>query len=116
MKILEFLTNFIPLEGNVVVNLILTSILLVLSASVAYCIGGMLGYSGKKVGFILWLVTALLIYALFAFILNCIMWFLSLPWWVYVIILIVLLAIITITILIIRKKNKEKQNETRNKK
>ena len=102
MTILEFLTGFISAFDNPVYDCIFGGLLVTIAGSIAYWIGGKLGYEGK-LGFVLWLITAVAVYAVIACIIRLIMWLVSIPWWVWVIIAGVAL-IAMITVIILKKK------------
>lgn len=107
MNWLEFFTGFIEISNNPIVDWIIGALLVIISGSIAYKIGGELGYSGKC-GFILWLITAILVYAVFAVIIRFIFWLISIPWWIWLLVLISILIIIIIFIL--HKKYKKQQS------
>lgn len=105
MKILEFLTGFISAFDNPLYDYFLGGVLVTLAGSVAYWIGGKLGYSGK-IGFWLWLLTAVVVYAVIACIIRFVMWLISIPWWVWLIITGTLSTVIIIGIVYGRRKAK----------
>lgn len=109
MKVFEFFTGFITIFENPLVEWILGGILAALCAGIAYKIGGVLGYRGT-IGKFLWLITALIVYAVIACIIRLILWLCSLPWWIWVIIGVIVAAIILTVILV--KRREEKQNES----
>ena len=104
MTLLEFFTGFITVFENPLWNWLFGGLLVTISGSIAYAIGGYLGYSGK-IGFVLWLITAVAIYAVIACIIRFIMWLISIPWWIWLIIGIIVLAVI-ITAIVIAKREK----------
>ena len=79
-------------------------LLVTISGSLAYAIGGYLGYSGK-IGFMLWLIIAVAVYAVIACIIRFIIWLISIPWWIWLIIGVIVLAVI-ITAIAIAKREK----------
>ena len=105
MTLLEFFTGFITVFDNPFWDWVFGGLLMSVSGSIAYAIGGRLGYRGK-IGFVLWLITAVAVYALFACIIRFIMWLISIPWWVWLIVCSVVLAII-ITVIVIAKKGEK---------
>ena len=109
MSVLEFFTGFITVFEDPVWDWIAGSILVTVSGSIAYAIGGQLGYSGK-IGWVLWLITAVAVYAVIACIIRAIMWLIALPWWVWVIVGAVIVAGIVLTIVL---KYRSKSGETR---
>ena len=111
MQLLEFFTGFITVFENPVWDWMVGSVLVAISSVVAYAIGGELGYNGKK-GFILWLLTAIGVYAVIACIIRFIIWLISLPWWIWLIIAVVIIVSIVIFNAIVRKG---KQNESSDK-
>ena len=82
MSTLEFLTGFITVFENPLWDWVVGGLLVTVSGSIAYAIGGQLGYSGK-IGRFLWLITAFIVYAVFACIIRAVMWLIALPWWVW---------------------------------
>ena len=78
MSALEFFTGFITVFEDPVWDWIAGGILVTVSGSIAYAIGGQLGYSGK-IGWFLWLITAVAVYAVIACIIRAIMWLIALP-------------------------------------
>lgn len=104
MTLLEFFTGFITVFENPLWDWLFGGLLVTLSGSIAYAIGGYLGYSGK-IGFILWLITAVAVYAVIACIIRFIMWLISIPWWIWLIIGVIVLAVI-ITAIVIAKREK----------
>ena len=104
MTLLEFFTGFITLFENPLWDWLFGGLLVTISGSIAYAIGGYLGYSGK-IGFILWLITAVAVYAVIACIIRFIMWLISIPWWIWLIIGVIVLAVI-ITAIVIAKREK----------
>ena len=104
MTLLEFFTGFITVFENPLWNWLFGGLLVTISGSIAYAIGGYLGYSGK-IGFILWLITAVAVYAVIACIIRFIMWLISIPWWIWLIIGVIVLAVI-ITAVVIAKREK----------
>lgn len=109
MSALEFFTGFITVFEDPFWDWIAGTILVTVSGSIAYSIGGQLGYSGK-IGWFLWLITAVAVYAVIACIIRAIMWLITLPWWVWAIVGAVLAAGIVLTIVL---KYKSKSGETR---
>lgn len=109
MSALEFFTGFITIFENPLWDWVVGCILLTVSGSIAYAIGGQLGYSGK-IGWLLWLITAVAVYAAIACIIRAIMWLISLPWWVWVIVSAVIVAGVVLTVVL---KYKSKSGETR---
>ena len=104
MTLLEFFTGFITVFENPLWDWLFGGLLVTISGSIAYAIGGYLGYSGK-IGFVLWLITAVAVYAVIACIIRFIMWLISIPWWIWLIIGIIVLAVI-ITAIVISKREK----------
>ena len=109
MSALEFFTGFITVFEDPLWNWIAGGILVTVSGSIAYAIGGQLGYSGKN-GWILWLITAVAVYAVIACIIRAIMWLIALPWWVWPIVGSVIVAGIVLAIIL---KYRSKSGETR---
>ena len=109
MSVLEFFTGFITVFEDPVWDWIAGSILVTVSGSIAYAIGGQLGYSGK-IGWVLWLITAVAVYAVIACIIRAIMWLIALPWWVWPIVGSVIVAGIVLAIIL---KYRSKSGETR---
>lgn len=109
MSTLEFLTGFITVFENPLWNWIVGGILLTASGSIAYAIGGQLGYSGK-IGWFLWLITAFVVYAAIACVIRAVMWLIALPWWVWAIVGIVIVVSIVLVFLL---KHRLKSGETR---
>ena len=108
MSALEFFTGFIAVFEDPVWDWIAGGILVTVSGSIAYAIGGQLGYRGK-IGWFLWLITAVAVYAVIACIIRAIMWLIALPWWVWVIVGAVIVAGIVLTIVL---KYRSKSGET----
>ena len=108
MSALEFFTGFITVFEDPLWDWIAGGILVTVSGSIAYAIGGQLGYSGK-IGWFLWLITAIAVYAVIACIIRGIMWLIALPWWVWVIVGAVIVAGIVLTIVL---KYRSKSGET----
>lgn len=108
MSALEFFTGFITVFEDPVWDWIAGGILVTVSGSIAYAIGGQLGYRGKT-GWFLWLITAVAVYAVIACIIRAIMWLIALPWWVWVIVGAVIVAGIVLTIVL---KYRSKSGET----
>lgn len=104
MTLLEFFTGFITVFENPLWDWLFGGLLVTISGSIAYAIGGYLGYSGK-IGFVLWLITAVAVYAVIACIIRFIMWLISIPWWIWLIIGVIVLAVI-ITAIVIAKREK----------
>ena len=104
MTLLEFFTGFITVFENPLWDWLFGGLLVTISGSIAYAIGGYLGYSGK-IGFVLWLITAFAVYAVIACIIRFIMWLISIPWWIWLIIGVISLAVI-ITAIAIAKREK----------
>ena len=104
MTLLEFFTGFITVFENPLWDWLFGGLLVTISGSIAYAIGGYLGYSGK-IGFVLWLITAVAVYAVIACIVRLIMWLISIPWWIWLIIGVIVLAVI-ITAIVIAKREK----------
>lgn len=104
MTLLEFFTGFITVFENPLWDWLFGGLLVTISGSIAYAIGGYLGYSGK-IGFVLWLITAVAVYAVIACIIRFIMWLISIPWWTWLIVGIIVLAVI-ITAIVIAKREK----------
>lgn len=109
MSALEFFTGFITVFEDPLWDWIAGGILVTVSGSIAYAIGGQLGYSGK-IGWILWLITAVAVYAVIACIIRAIMWLIALPWWVWPIVGFVIVAGIVLAIIL---KYRSKSGETR---
>ena len=109
MSALEFFTGFITVFEDPLWDWIAGGILVTVSGSVAYAIGGQLGYSGK-IGWLLWLITAVVVYAVIACIIRAIMWLIALPWWVWAIAGSVILAGIVLAAVL---KYRSKSGETR---
>ena len=109
MSALEFFTGFITVFEDPVWDWIAGSILVTVSGSIAYAIGGQLGYSGK-IGWLLWLITAVAVYAVIACIIRAIMWLIALPWWVWAIVGAVIVASVDLVIVL---KHRTKSGETR---
>ncbi|MBE6772026.1 MAG: hypothetical protein E7547_07785 [Ruminococcaceae bacterium] len=109
MSALEFFTGFITIFENPLWDWVVGCILLTVSGSIAYAIGGQLGYSGK-IGWLLWLITAVAVYAAIACIIRAIMWLIALPLWVWVIVGAVIVVGIVLTVVL---KYKSKSGETR---
>ena len=105
MKLLEFFTGFITVFDNPLHDRLFGGLLLSLSGSIAYAIGRSLGYRGR-IGFILWLVTAVAVYAAIACVIRFIMWLVSIPWWVWLIVGVVVIAIVVVVV-VIGKKGKQ---------
>ena len=57
MTLLEFFTGFITVFENPLWDWLFGGLLVTISGSIAYAIGGYLVYGGK-IGFVLWLITA----------------------------------------------------------
>ena len=104
MTLLEFFTGFITVFENPLWDWLFGGLLVTISGSIAYAIGGHLGYRGK-IGFVLWLITAVAVYAVIACIIRFIMWLISIPWWIWLIIGVIVLAVI-ITAIVIAKWEK----------
>ena len=104
MTLLEFFTGFITVFENPLWDWLFGGLLVTISGSIAYAIGGYLDYSGK-IGFVLWLITAVAVYAVIACIIRFIMWLISIPWWIWLIIGVIALAVI-ITAIAIAKREK----------
>lgn len=104
MTLLEFFTGFITAFENPLWDWLFGGLLVTISGSIAYAIGGHLGYSGK-IGFALWLITAIAVYAVIACIIRFVMWLISIPWWIWLIIGVIVLAVI-ITAIVIAKREK----------
>ena len=102
MTLLEFFTGFITVFENPLWDWLFGGLLVTISGSIAYAIGGYLGYSGK-IGFVLWLITAVAIYAVIACIIRFIMWLISIPWWICLIIGVIVLAVIITAIVIFQE-------------
>lgn len=109
MSALEFFTGFITVFEDPVWDWIAGGILVTVSGSIAYAIGGQLGYSGK-IGWVLWLITAVAVYAAIACVIRAIMWLIALPWWVWVIVGSVIAAGIVLAVVL---KYRSKSGETR---
>lgn len=109
MSALEFLTGFITVFENPLWDWIAGGILLTASGSIAYAIGGQLGYSGR-IGWFLWLITAFVVYAAIACVIRAVMWLIALPWWVWAI---VGAVIVTTIVLVIVLKSRSTSGETR---
>lgn len=104
MSILEFLTGFIPVFENPLWDWLAGGILLTASGSIAYAIGGQLGYGGR-IGWFLWLFTAFMVYGAIACVIRAIMWLIALPWWVWAIAgAAILSGIIVAIVLTVRSK------------
>ena len=104
MTLLEFFTGFIAVFENPLWDWLFGGLLVTISGSLAYAIGGYLGYSGK-IGFVLWLITAVAVYSVIACIIRFIIWLISIPWWIWLIIGVIVLAVI-ITAIAIAKREK----------
>ena len=104
MTLLEFFTGFITVFENPLWDWLFGGLLVTISGSIAYAIGGCLGYSGK-IGFVLWLITAVAVYAVIACIIRFIMWLISIPWWIWLIIGVIALAVIIAAIVITKREN-----------
>ena len=104
MTLLEFFTGFITVFENPLWDWLFGGLLVTISGSLAYAIGGYLGYSGK-IGFVLWLITAVAVYAVIACIIRFIMWLISIPWWIWLIIGVIALAVIISAIVIAKREN-----------
>ena len=104
MTLLEFFTGFITVFENPLWDWLFGGLLVTISGSIAYVIGGYLGYSGK-IGLVLWLITAVAVYAVIACIIRFVMWLISIPWWIWLIIGVIVLAVI-ITAIVIAKREK----------
>ena len=78
MTLLEFFTGFITVFENPLWDWLFGGLLVTISGSIAYAIGGHLGYSGK-IGFVLWLITAVAVYAVIACVIRFVMWLISIP-------------------------------------
>ena len=102
MTLLEFFTGFITVFENPLWDWLFGGLLVTISGSIAYAIGGYLGYSGK-IGFVLWLITAVAIYAVIACIIRFIMWLISIPGWICLIIGVIVLAVIITAIVIFQE-------------
>ena len=114
MTLLEFFTGFITVFNNPVLEWFIGGFLAIVSGSIAYAIGGKLGYRGNW-GRILWLITATAIYAAFAAIIHFIVWLISLPWWVWSIVGVIVLVIAITTIIVIWKNRlREKKEKQKN--
>lgn len=109
MSALEFFTGFITVFEDPLWDWIAGGILVTVSGSIAYAIGGQLGYGGK-IGWFLWLITAVAVYAVIACIIRAIMWLIALPWWVWAIVGTVIVAGIVLTVVL---KYRSKSGETR---
>ena len=109
MSVLEFFTGFITVFEDPVWDWIAGGILVTVSGSIAYAIGRQLGYSGK-IGWVLWLITAVAVYAVIACIIRAIMWLIALPWWVWAIVGAVIVAGVVLVIIL---KYRSKSGETR---
>lgn len=109
MSALEFFTGFITIFENPLWDWVVGGILVTLAGSIAYAIGGQLGYSGK-IGWFLWLISAIVVYVVIACIIRAIMWLISLPWWVLVIVGAVIVSGIVLTVVL---KYRSKSGETR---
>ena len=109
MSTLEFLTGFITVFENPLWDWVAGGILLTASGSIAYAIGGQLGYSGR-IGWFLWLITAFVVYTIIACVIRVVMWLIALPWWVWAIVGGVAVAGIVLAIVL---KYKSKSGETR---
>ena len=97
MSALEFLTGFITIFENPLWDWITGGILLTASASIAYAIGGRLGYSGR-IGWVLWLIAAFVVYTAIACVIRAVMWLIALPWWVWTIVGMVIVVSIILVI------------------
>lgn len=111
MSALEFFTGFITISDDSVRNWVLGAILLSVSGSVAYAIGGRLDYHGKS-GFYLWLITAVFVYAAIACVIRAVLWLISLPWWIWAIVGGVVFAASVAVIAVALKKKVGKRNES----
>ena len=109
MSALEFFTGFITVFEDPLWDWIAGGILVTVSGSIAYAIGGKLGYSGK-IGWFLWLITAVVVYAVIACIIRAIMWLIALPWWVWAVVGSVIVAGIVLAVIL---KYRSKSGETR---
>ena len=99
MSALEFFTGFITVFDNPVWDLVAGVILLSVAGTIAYKIGSRLGYRGK-IGWYLWLITAIAVYALIACMIRTVMWLIALPWWVWAIVAVFAAAIVAVLIII----------------
>ena len=107
MSALEFFTGFITVFEDPLWDWIAGGILVTVSGSIAYAIGGQIGYRGK-IGWLLWLITAVAVYAVIACIIRAIMWLIALPWWVWAIVgVLVVAGIVLATALKYRSKSGE---------
>ena len=104
MTLLEFFTGFITVFENPLWDWLFGGLLVTISGILAYAIGGYLGYSGK-IGFVLWLITAVAVYAVIACIIRFIMWLISIPWWIWLMIGVVALAVIIAAIVVAKREN-----------
>ena len=109
MSAFEFLTGFITVFENPFWDWMVGGILVAVSGSIAYAIGGHLGYSGKA-GWFLWLITAFVVYAAIVCVIRAVMWLVALPWWVWAIVGAVIVASIVLVIVL---KHRTKSGETR---
>lgn len=109
MSALEFFAGFITVFDDPLWNWIAGGILVTVSGSIAYRIGGALGYRGK-IGWYQWLITAVIVYAVIACIIRAIMWLTTLPWWVWVIAGAIIVAGIILAVVL---KYRSKSGESR---
>lgn len=102
MKTVSFFTDFITVSSNPLYDYIISAFLLAVSGTLAYKIGGELGFEGKW-GKIAWIILAIIVYAILAAIVQGVIWLISLPWWIWLIIGVAVVCVIIATILIKRK-------------
>lgn len=102
MKTVSFFTDFITVLSNPLYDYIIGAVLLAVSGTIAYKIGGELGFEGKW-GRIAWIILAIVVYAVLAVIVRGVIWLISLPWWVWVIVGTAVIAVIIAIVLIKRK-------------
>lgn len=97
MKILEFITSFISISNNILLDKVICATVLTISAAIAYKIGGWLGFKGK-LGFVGWLICAALIYILLALIVKGVIWLAQNP--VCVIIGVIVILIVSVCVVV----------------
>ena len=98
MKILEFVTSFISVHDNPIIDKIICAILLSLSSTYAFAIGKVLEFKGRW-GFFAWLVVASIIYPVLAVIAKGIIWLYYHPWAVILGIFVSILIGICVTVM-----------------
>ena len=106
MTVLEFFTGFISAFNNPVYDWIFGGALAAISGGIAFYIGGQLGYSGK-IGFIMWLITGILVYAAIACVIRFIIWLISIPWWVWLIVFAATATVVATLVVFVRRKEQK---------